>query len=114
PMIGAFLSGTIAVLIAVVAKGPIVALLMLAGIVVVQQLEAHVLQPFLMGRFVSVHPLGVIIAIAVGVIVAGIPGALVAVPLASSLNAITSYLTAEPLPPLEPKPEPEAEAGQPA
>ena len=58
----------------------------------VQQLEAHVLQPFLMGRFVSVHPLGVIIAIALGVIVAGIPGALIAVPLAASLNAVVQHL----------------------
>ena len=57
-----------------------------------QQLEAHVLQPFLMGRFVSVHPLGVIIAIALGVIVAGIPGALIAVPLAASLNAVVQHL----------------------
>ena len=63
------------------------------GVVVgVQQLEAHVLQPFLMGRLVSVHPLGVIIAIALGVIVAGIPGALIAVPLAASLNAVVQHL----------------------
>ena len=53
---------------------------MLGGVVAVQQLEAHVLQPFLMGRLVSVHPLGVIVAIAIGVLVAGIAGALVAVP----------------------------------
>ena len=100
PMIGAFLSGTVAVLVALVAKGPLTALLMLTGVVVVQQLEAHVLQPFLMGRFVSIHPLGVIISIALGVLLAGIPGALIAVPLAASLNAIVSYLTAEPsLPP---------------
>ena len=65
---------------------------MLAVVVVVQQLEAHVLQPFLMGRFVSVHPLGVIVAIAMGVIVAGIPGALIAVPLAASLNAVVQHL----------------------
>ena len=50
------------------------------------------LQPFLMGRFVSVHPLGVIVAIALGVIVAGIPGALIAVPLAASLNAVVQHL----------------------
>ena len=63
------------------------------GVVVgVQQIEAHVLQPFLMGRFVSVHPLGVIVAIALGVIVAGIPGALIAVPLAASLNAVVQHL----------------------
>lgn len=97
PMIGAFLSGSIAVLVALVAKGPITALLMLAGVVVVQQLEAHVLQPFLMGRFVSIHPLAVIISIAIGVLLAGIPGALIAVPLAASINAIVTYLTADPV-----------------
>ena len=92
PLVGAFLSGTVAVLVALVAQGPLVALLMLAGVVIVQQIEAHVLQPFLMGRFVSVHPLGVILAIATGAIVAGIIGALVAVPLAAALNAVVQHL----------------------
>lgn len=101
PMIGAFLSGTIAVLVALVAKGLITAVLMLTGVVVVQQLEAHVLQPFLMGRFVSIHPLAVIISIAIGVLLAGIPGALIAVPIAASVNAIVTYLTT----PAPPRPE---------
>jgi predicted PurR-regulated permease PerM len=94
PLIGAFLSGTVAVLVALVAQGPLVAALMLGGVVLVQQIEAHVLQPFLMGRFVSVHPLGVILAIAAGVIVAGVVGALVAVPLAAALNAVVQHLAA--------------------
>jgi putative heme transporter len=93
PMIGAALSGSVAVLVALVAHGPIVALIMLGGVVAVQQLEAHVLQPFLLGRFVSVHPLGVIVAIAAGVLVAGIPGALVAVPLVAALNAVVLHLS---------------------
>jgi predicted PurR-regulated permease PerM len=92
PLIGAFASGTVAVLVALVAHGPIVALLMLGGVVLIQQLEAHVLQPFLMGRFVSVHPLGVILGIAAGVIVAGVPGALIAVPLVAALNAVAQHL----------------------
>ena len=87
PMIGALLSGSVAVLVALVAQGPVVALIMLGGVVAVQQLEAHVLQPFLLGRLVSVHPLGVIVAIAMGVLVAGIAGALVAV-----LNAVVMHL----------------------
>ncbi len=95
PMVGAFLSGTVAVLVALVAHGPVVALIMLGGVVAVQQIEAHVLQPFLMGRFVSVHPLGVIVAIAGGVLVAGIPGALVAVPLVAALNAVVIHLADE-------------------
>jgi putative heme transporter len=92
PLIGATLSGSVAVLVALVSHGPIVALLMLAGVIVVQQIEAHILQPFLLGRFVSVHPLGVIVAIACGVLVAGIAGALIAVPLVAALNAVAQYL----------------------
>lgn len=92
PMIGATVAGTVAVLVALVDQGPFTALLMLGGVILVQQIEGHVLQPFLMGRFVSVHPLGVIIAIGIGVIVAGIPGALVAVPLAAAVNAVVQHL----------------------
>src|SRR6195952_3357311 len=96
PLVGAFVSGSVAVLVALVAVGPLKALIMFGVIVLVQQIEAHVLQPFLMGRFVSVHPLGVILAIAMGVLVAGIPGALVAVPLAASANAVIQHLAADP------------------
>ena len=92
PMIGATLSGSVAVLVALVDQGPVVALVMLGGVIAVQQIEAHVLQPFLLGRFVSVHPLGVIVAIAAGVLVAGIAGALVAVPLVAALNAVVLHL----------------------
>jgi predicted PurR-regulated permease PerM len=84
----------VAVLVALVAQGPITALLMLGGVVLVQQIEGHVLQPFLMGRFVSLHPLGVIVAIGCGVLLAGIAGALVAVPLAAAANAVVQHLAA--------------------
>ena len=92
PMVGATVAGIVAILVALVAQGPITALLMLAVVILVQQIEGHVLQPFLMGRWVSVHPLGVIIAIGCGVLVAGIPGALVAVPLAAAVNAVVQHL----------------------
>ena len=94
PMIGATLSGSVAVLVALVAHGPVVALFMLGGVILVQQVEAHVLQPFLAGRFVSLHPLGVIVAIGIGVLVAGIAGALFAVPLVAALNAVAQHLAA--------------------
>ena len=94
PLVGATVSGTVAVLVALVAQGPVVALLMLAGVIVVQQFEAHVLQPFLMGRFVSVHPLGVIVAIGCGALAAGVPGTLIAVPFAAAINAVVVYLAA--------------------
>lgn len=92
PMIGATVAGSIAVLVALVDQGPVTALLMLGGVILVQQIEGHVLQPFLMGRFVSLHPLGVIIAIACGVLVAGVAGALIAVPLAAAANAVAQHL----------------------
>ena len=92
PMIGATIAGTVAVLVALVDQGPITALLMLGGVILVQQIEGHVLQPFLMGRFVSVHPLGVILAIGCGVLTAGIVGALIAVPFAAALNAVVQHL----------------------
>ncbi|HYN29707.1 MAG TPA: AI-2E family transporter [Dermatophilaceae bacterium] len=92
PLIGATLSGAVAVLLALVSLGPISALIMLGIIIAVQQLEAHVLQPFLLGRAVRVHPLSIILAIAAGVAVAGIVGALIAVPLVAMLNAVGHHL----------------------
>ncbi|MDT9594355.1 AI-2E family transporter [Nocardioides zeae] len=95
PMIGATIAGSAAVLVALVAQGPLTALLMLGGVILVQQIEGHILQPFLMGRFVSVHPLGVIVAIGIGVLVAGVAGALIAVPLAAAVNAVVLHLADE-------------------
>ena len=92
PIIGALLSGMVAVLVALVAQGPWTALFMLIVVIIVQQFESHVLQPFLMGRLVAVHPLAIIIAIASGVIVAGVVGALIAVPLAACLNGVVRHL----------------------
>jgi len=94
PIIGATVAGTVAVLVALVDQGWVTALIMLAIVIGVQQLEGHVLQPFLMGRWVSVHPLGVILAIAAGVLTAGVAGALVAVPLAAAVNAVVQHLAA--------------------
>ena len=92
PIVGAFVAGTVAVLVALVDHGWVVALIMLGAVVLVQQIESHVLQPFLMGRFVSVHPLGVIVAIAAGILVAGVAGALIAVPFAAAANAVAQHL----------------------
>jgi predicted PurR-regulated permease PerM len=92
PIVGAFVAGTVAVLVAFVDHGIVVALVMLGCVVAVQQIESHVLQPFLMGRFVALHPLGIIVAIAAGILVAGIAGALVAVPFAAAANAVVQHL----------------------
>lgn len=92
PIVGATISGIAAVAVALVAEGPVSALVMLAGVIGVQQLEGHVLQPFLMGRLVRVHPLAVVVVIAIGGLVAGIFGALIAVPLTAIVNSVSTYL----------------------
>jgi predicted PurR-regulated permease PerM len=86
PIVGASVSGAVAVLVALVDKGWVIALVILGAVIMVQQLEGHVLQPLIMGRAVAIHPLVVIIGIASGVVLAGIIGALVAVPLIAVLN----------------------------
>jgi predicted PurR-regulated permease PerM len=92
PIVGATVSGAVAVLVALVTRGPLVALVVLIAVVLVQQLEGHVLQPLIMGRAVSIHPLAVIVAIATGVVLAGIIGALVAVPVVAVLNTAVRHL----------------------
>ncbi|GAB6900848.1 AI-2E family transporter [Kineosporia succinea] len=92
PIVGALVSGAAAVLVALVAVGFWKAVIMLGIVIAVQQLEAHVLQPFLLGRAVRVHPLAVIIAISAGVLLAGIIGALFAVPFVAVVNVIGEYL----------------------
>ena len=87
PIIGAVIGGGAAVLIALVANGPITALIVLGIIIAVMQLEGHVLQPLLLGRAVALHPLAVVLSIASGLVVAGIAGALFAVPLLAVLNS---------------------------
>lgn len=101
PIVGAVIAGTVAVLVALVANGFIAALVVLAIIIGIMQFEGHVLQPLLLGRAVKLHPLAVVLAIAAGLIAAGIAGALLAVPLLAVLNSgIKSLLN-------EPEPEPE-------
>lgn len=104
PLVGATVSGAVAVLVALVSEGVLPALGVLAVIIAVQQLEGHVLQPFILGRAVRVHPLGVVLAVAAGAILAGIGGALVAVPIVAIVNVVGHYFVsvraAEPPPPL--------------
>jgi putative heme transporter len=105
PIIGAVVTGAVAVVIALVTKGFVAALIVLAILIGVMQLEGHILQPFLLGRVVRLHPLAVVLAIAVGVELAGIIGALLAVPiLAVAKSAIGSLLHDPPLDPSQVKP----------
>ncbi len=98
PIIGATLSGGVAVLVALVDSGPITALIILGVVIGVQQLEGHVLQPLIMGRAVAIHPLAVIVGIAAGVVLAGITGALIAVPLIAVLNTAVRRLAIRTVP----------------
>ncbi|UOY00826.1 AI-2E family transporter [Blastococcus sp. PRF04-17] len=107
PIIGSFLAGSVAVLVALVSVGPIKALIALGIVIAVMQLEGHVLQPLLLGRAVHVHPLAVVLAIAAGLLVAGIFGALIAVPVVACANVAGTYLSRRHEGPRPPEPRPE-------
>ena len=94
PVVGALLTGALAVFVALVYLGPLPALIMLGIVLLVQQVEGHVLQPLVMGTAVRVHPLAVVFAVAAGGFTAGIPGALFAVPTIAVLNVVVKYLAA--------------------
>ena len=93
PFVGAVVTGALAVFLALVYNGPWIALWMLLVVLGVQQLEGHVLQPLMMGAAVKVHPLAVVLVVAGGAMIAGIPGALFAVPLAAFVNVVALYLS---------------------
>lgn len=92
PFVGALVTGALAVLIALVYNGPFIALLMLGGVLLVQQLEGNVLQPLIMGPAVRVHPLAVVLGVAAGGLLAGIPGTLFAVPIIAFANVFVRYI----------------------
>jgi predicted PurR-regulated permease PerM len=92
PVVGALITGALAIFIALVFLGPIPAVIMLGIVLLVQQVEGHILQPLIMGTAVKVHPLAVVFAVAAGSFIAGIPGALFAVPLVAVVNVMTKYI----------------------
>lgn len=92
PLVGAVVSGALAVVVALVTQGVFTALMVLIVVLAVQQIEGHVLQPFILGRAVRVHPLAVVLAVAAGGLTAGIGGAVVAVPLVAVTNTVVGYL----------------------
>lgn len=103
PIVGAFVSGTVAVLVALVdapvpdggfleGGGIIKALMVLGLIILVQQIEGNILQPVIMSRAVQIHPLAVIVAVTAGILLGGIIGALVAVPIVAVLNTVIRRL----------------------
>ncbi|MCX4234188.1 AI-2E family transporter [Streptomyces ortus] len=92
PLVGAVISGALAVVVALVTQGVFTAVMTLAVVLAVQQIEGHILQPFILGRAVRVHPLAVVLSVAAGGMVAGIGGAVVAVPLVAVANTVVGYL----------------------
>jgi predicted PurR-regulated permease PerM len=104
PIVGAVTSGAVAVLVALVTKGWVTALILVGVVLLVQQIEGNVLQPLLLGRAVQIHALGVVLAISIGIVISGIVGALLAVPVVAVLNSAIRSLVAEEEP--EPPPEP--------
>lgn len=92
PIVGAVATGAVAIIIALIFLGPVQALIMLGVVLLVQQIEGHVLQPLIMGSAVKVHPLAVVLVVAAGSLLAGIPGALFAVPIAAVLNVMVNYV----------------------
>ncbi|SLM93217.1 AI-2E family transporter [Brevibacterium yomogidense] len=95
PIVGAVATGIIAVVVALVSQGFVSALIMLGVVLVVQQIEGNVLQPFIMGKAVSVHPLAVVLAVAAGAFLFGIMGALFAVPVIAVANTIVRFLAGD-------------------
>jgi predicted PurR-regulated permease PerM len=101
PLIGILVVGALAIVVTLATKGWIAAVILVAVFLVENQIESHLLQPLVVGRLVRLHPLGIILALAVGGIVAGIPGAIVAVPAAAVVFYAWPYLreAREPGPP---------------
>jgi len=93
PIIGAFVFGGLAVLVTLVTQGLVAAIILLAVLLVENLLEGHVYQPLIMGRTVRLHPVAILLGLAVGGLLAGIMGAIVAIPLLGAVHAAVKYLT---------------------
>jgi predicted PurR-regulated permease PerM len=105
PLVGLLVAGALAVVVTLVAKGWLDALILVIVLVVEDQLEAHLLQPQVVGRVIRLHPLAVILSLAVGSVLAGIPGALVAVPVVAVIaRALPELRRRDPPEPPDPGP----------
>jgi predicted PurR-regulated permease PerM len=96
PLIGAPLAMIIAAVVALAADGLLTALIVTLGIAGIGQLEGHVLQPLIMGKQVSLHPVVVALGVTGGTVVGGILGAIVAVPLIAVTWAVFDTLRTSP------------------
>jgi predicted PurR-regulated permease PerM len=98
PLVGILVVGALAILVTLATTGYVAALILLAVFLAENQLESHLLQPLVVGRIVRVHPLGIIVVLAIGGIVAGVPGAIVAVPITAVITYAWPYLRGDPPP----------------
>lgn len=87
PLVGAVVTGVLAVAVALLAKGLVAGIVMTAVLLLDNQIEAHVLQPFVVGRYVRIHPLAVVLSLAAGGLLFGIVGAVIAVPVVATINS---------------------------
>lgn len=93
PIIGALVAGAFATVVVLVADGPIQALVLVIVLVIEDQIEGHLLQPLVVGRYVRLHPIAIAATLVAGSLVAGIPGAIFGVPLVAALNAAAKFLS---------------------
>ncbi len=115
PVIGAPIATFFAAVVALAERGVVVALLVVALTIVVGSFDGDVLQPLVMGKAVSLHPLAIVFAIAAGGIAMGIIGALIAVPIAGAIYSVSKYVTGrDPEHPYPPPPVPSDPGGPPA
>lgn len=89
PYVGSIISGSVAVLVALAANGPVDALLTLGAVIAVQQIEGNFLEPLIVGRWVRLHPVAIVVAVFAGGLIAGLAGAIVAVPLVAVVYRVT-------------------------
>jgi putative heme transporter len=113
PLVGLTVTGALCVAVALLEHGVTAGIVVAISIIVLVQLEAHLLQPIIMSRSVEVHPLAIALSVLSGTLLAGIVGALLAVPFVAFLNTTISALRSGPLPPAAAEVVADADAGPP-
>jgi predicted PurR-regulated permease PerM len=99
PLVGLLVAGTLAILVTLATRGWVDAVILLGVLIIEDQLEAHLFQPQVVGRVIRLHPLAVILSLAVGGVLAGIPGAVVAIPVVAVITrALPELRRSEPDP----------------
>jgi predicted PurR-regulated permease PerM len=99
PLVGLLVAGTLAILVTLATRGWVDAIILLGVLIIEDQLEAHLLQPQVVGRVIRLHPLAVILSLAVGGVLAGIPGVVVAIPVVAVITrALPELRRSEPDP----------------